>query len=251
MIRLSVYLLGTMQVNLDRTPLTGFESDKERVFLAYLVEESQRRHHREKLAGLLWPERTEAAARSNLRRVLCNLRRLLGDRTPTGPPFLLVTEKTVCLNPVCDVWVDSLAFASLLNPLGQKTSTQLEEAIRLYRGDFLEGFNIADSSACEQWMLLCRERYKRLMMETLNLLVHAYTRQGEYEHALALAWRHLEMEPWCECAYQQVIRLLYLTGRRSQALAQYVKCRLVLKEELDAEPSLETTILYELIRDQR
>jgi len=52
-------------------------------------------------------------------------------------------------------------------------------------------------------------------------------------------------------AYQQVIRLLALTGRRSEALAEYVKCRLALKEELDAEPSLETNILYELIRDQR
>ena len=251
MARLSVYLLGTMQVNLDGTSLTGFESDKERAFLAYLVEESQRPHHREKLAWLLWPEHTEAAARSNLRRVLCNLRRLLGDRTPSGPPFLLVTEKSVCLNPVCNVWVDSLAFAGLLDQLGQQSITRLEEATRLYKGDFLEGFNIADSSACEEWMLLCRERYKRLMMELLHRLVQAYSRQGEYAHALALAWRRLDLEPWCEEAYRQVIRLLALTGHRSEALAQYVKCRLMLREELDAEPSLETTSLYEQIRDQR
>ena len=99
MARLSVRLLGTLQVTLDGTPLTGFESDKERVLLAYLVEESQQPHRREKLAGLLWPERTEAAARSNLRRVLSNLRRLLGDRTASGPPFLLVTEQTVRFNP--------------------------------------------------------------------------------------------------------------------------------------------------------
>jgi predicted ATPase/DNA-binding SARP family transcriptional activator len=248
--RLSVRLLGTLQVTLDGIPLTGFESDKERVLLAYLVEESQQSHRREKLAGLLWPERTEAAARGNLRRVLSNLRRLIGDRTPSGPPFLLVTEQTVRFNPACEALVDSLAFARLLRPLGQQTCTQLEEATRLYQGDFLEGFSVADSPACEEWMVLCRERYQRLMMQALHRLVEEYERQGHYERALELAWRQLDLEPWWEEAHRQLIRLLALSGRRSEALAQYIKCRHVLAEELDAEPAPETTGLYEQIRDQ-
>ena len=250
MTRLSVRLLGTLQVTLDGVPLTGFESDKERVLLAYLVEESQQSHRREKLAGLLWPERTEAAARGNLRRVLSNLRRLIGDRTPSGPPFLLVTEQTVRFNPACEAWVDSLAFARLLRPLGQQTCTQLEEATRLYRGDFLEGFSVADSPACEEWMVLCRERYQRLMMQALHRLVEEYERQGNFERALELAWRELDLEPWWEEAHRQLIRLLALSGRRSEALAQYIKCRHVLAEELNAEPAPETTGLYEQIRDQ-
>jgi DNA-binding SARP family transcriptional activator len=219
MARLSVRLLGTLQVTLDGTPLTGFESDKERVLLAYLVEESQQPHRREKLAGLLWPERTEAAARSNLRRVLSNLRRLLGDRTPSGPPALLVTGQTVHLNPACDAWIDSLAFARLLRQLRQQPGAQLEEAIRLYQGDFLEGFSVPDSPACEEWMDLCRERYQRLMMEALHRLVEEYERQGNLERALALAWRQLDLEPWWEEAHRQLIRLLALSGRRSEGRA--------------------------------
>ena len=154
MARLAVRLLGSMQVALDGTPLTGFESDKERVFLAYLAEESQHSHRREKLAGLLWPERTEAAARNNLRRVLSNLRRLLGDRArtgarsgartgaqsgaETGSSFLLVTGQTVRLNPACDAWIDSLTFAHLLSTPGEP-SAQLEAAIDLYQGDSWKG----------------------------------------------------------------------------------------------------------------
>jgi DNA-binding SARP family transcriptional activator/predicted ATPase len=250
MARLLVRLLGTLQVTLDGNPLTGFESDKERVLLAYLIEESQQPHRREKLAGLLWPERPEAAARGNLRRVLSNLRRLLGDRSPSGLSFLLVTEQTIRFNPACDAWVDSLAFAKLLRPLRQQSCTQLEEATRLYQGDFLEGFSIADSPACEEWMVLCRERYQRLMMEALHRLVEEYERQDNFERALELAWGQLDLEPWWEEAHRQLIRLLALSGRRSEALAQYVKCRQVLAEELDAEPSPETTSLYEKIRDQ-
>ena len=60
----------------------------------------------------------------------------------------------------------------------------------------------------------------------------------------------LELEPWWEEAHRQLIRLLALSGRRSEALAQYVKCRRVLAEELGVEPSPETTGLYEQIRDQ-
>ena len=251
MARLSVRLLGALQVTLDGTPLTGFESDKERLLLAYLVEESQLPHRREKLAGLLWPERPESAARSNLRRVLSNLRRLLGDRNPSGSPFLLITEHTVRLNPACDAWVDSLSFAGLLRQLRQQPGTQLEDAIRLYQGGFLEGLSVSDSPACEEWILLCRERYQRLMMEALQRLVEVYEQQGSYPRALELAYRQLELEPWWEEAHQQLIRLLALSGHRSDALAQYEKCRRVLAEELDAEPSLETTDLYEQIRDQR
>ena len=117
MAHLSLRLLGALQITLDGRPVTGFESVKERALLVYLAEESHQSHRRETLAGLLWPERTERAARSNLSRVLSNLRRLLGDRTPTGPPFLLLTRETARLNPACDAWIDSLTFADLLSPL--------------------------------------------------------------------------------------------------------------------------------------
>ena len=120
MARLSLRLLGTLQITLDGIPVTGFESDKERAFLAYLAEESHQPHRREKLAGLLWPERPERAARNNLRRVLSNLRRLLGDRAPPGPPFLLITRQTVRLNPACDAWIDTLTFRDLVSPPDQQ-----------------------------------------------------------------------------------------------------------------------------------
>ena len=55
------------QVTLDGAPVTGFESDKVRALLAYLAVESDRPHRRETLAGLLWPEQPENAARLSLR----------------------------------------------------------------------------------------------------------------------------------------------------------------------------------------
>jgi DNA-binding SARP family transcriptional activator len=94
MVRLSLSLLGAFQATLDGEPVTGFRSIKVRALLAYLATESDRPHHRETLAALLWPEQPERVARSNLRYALSNLRKAIGDRH-TDAPRLLVTRETV------------------------------------------------------------------------------------------------------------------------------------------------------------
>ena len=73
--QLSLHLLGTFEGSLDATPITDFESDKERALLIYLATESDRSQHREMLAGLLWPDMADRDARTNLRQ---------SKRLPTG-----------------------------------------------------------------------------------------------------------------------------------------------------------------------
>ena len=79
MARLVLDFLGGFQVVLDSHPVTEFKSNKVRALLAYLAVEADRPHRREALAGLLWPERSDRDALSNLRYTLANLRRTLGD----------------------------------------------------------------------------------------------------------------------------------------------------------------------------
>ena len=95
MTRLSVHLLGPFRVALDGEPATGFVSDKARALLAYLAVEADRPHRREALAGLLWPDYTERAARASLRTALANVRQVIGDRG-ARPPFLHVRRQTHC-----------------------------------------------------------------------------------------------------------------------------------------------------------
>jgi DNA-binding SARP family transcriptional activator len=77
--RLSIRLLGSFEVTLNGEPVTGFESDKVRALLAYLVTTPDQPHRRETLVGLLWPEYPERSARASLRNALPNLRRTIGD----------------------------------------------------------------------------------------------------------------------------------------------------------------------------
>ena len=246
MARLALFVLGSFQVTLDGEPVTAFESDKVRALLAYLAVEADRPHRREKLAGLLWPERPEQDARRNLRYALSNLRQTIGA-SQAIPPFLCISHQAVHFDSSSDAWVDATAFVRLLeSPAG--AVHELEEAVGLYRGDFLEGFSVGDSVPFEEWALLQQERLHRQALSALHRLAAAYERRGEYERALTYARRQVELEPWQEEAQRQLMRLLAADGQRGAALAQYKACRQALAQELGVEPARATTRLYERIR---
>ncbi|HUW13740.1 MAG TPA: BTAD domain-containing putative transcriptional regulator, partial [Anaerolineae bacterium] len=209
MSRLTVELLGPFRVSFDGQPVTGLESDKVRALLAYLAVEADQPHRREKLVGLLWPEQPEAAARANLRRALSNLRRVCGD-VQASPPCLRVTRQTVQFDGASDAWVDVTAFRAALErgKAAKPDIQQLEEAVALYRGSFLEGFFVKDSAAFEDWILLTRERLQRQALEALGDLARHHAQQGDLKRACDYAWRQVELEPWQEKPYQQLMRML-------------------------------------------
>src|SRR4051794_25673840 len=101
MARLSLSVLGPIQVTLDDRPVTGFEYDKVCALLIYLVVEAASAHRRRALAGLLWPDLPEHTALRNLSQALTTLRRAIGDHRADAP-FLLVTRDTVQFNPTSD-----------------------------------------------------------------------------------------------------------------------------------------------------
>ncbi|MGB3713345.1 MAG: protein kinase [Candidatus Promineifilaceae bacterium] len=247
--RLTIRLMGPFWASHDDRPLTGFESDKARGLLAYLVSESVRPHRREMLAALLWPDRPEQSARTNLRRTLANLRKVLGDRE-ANPPYLLITRQEIQFNQASDAWIDVTSFRKqLAERFDPSVSTeQLRETISLVRGPFLEGFTVKDSTLFEEWALLTREHLALQALDVLQQLGNEYERRGAYDDGLKYARRQLELEPWREEAHRQVMRLLALSDRRAAALAQYEICRETLASALGVTPEPETRLLYEKIQ---
>ncbi len=177
MTRLTIRLLGPFHVTLDGEPITCFESNKVRALLACLAMEVDHPHNREVLAGLLWPDHPERTARHNLRQALSNLRQAIGDRTASGdrdatPPFLWITRRTVQFNPDSDYQLDAAQFDALVATSEAHVHTRLEtckpcmrrleQAVGLYRGEFLGGLFVGDSVSFEEWALLRRERFHRL-----------------------------------------------------------------------------------------
>jgi predicted ATPase/DNA-binding SARP family transcriptional activator/class 3 adenylate cyclase len=253
MAHLSISLLGPFVVELDGEPATDLNWNKVRALLAYLAIEADRPHRRETLTGLLWPDWPERSARANLRNALSNLRKAIRDRAPSGDRgsaarHLIVTRETVQFDASGDSWVDTTAFDELTSG-GEATIDELERAIALYRGPFLDGFSIDDSPRFEDWALGIRERLEQQFSAALHALAGHYERRGDYPGACDVARRRVALAPWQEQAHQDLMRLLARSGQRGAALAQFDACRQALREELDVEPGEGTVRLYERIRD--
>jgi DNA-binding SARP family transcriptional activator len=193
---LSLSMLGPFQVTLHGRPVTGFESNKVRALLAYLAVETSHPHPRTVLAGLLWPDRPDPAAFANLRNALANLRTAIGDREAT-PSYLLITRETVQFNPAGDHWLDVAAFRALVETTetDQPVHERLEEAVALYRGDFLAGFTVRDSPEFENWALIIRERLQREVLDALRRLVAHHEGNGDIARAKEIAWRWIALAP--------------------------------------------------------
>ncbi len=257
MTSLSIYVLGQLQIRRDERAISkDFRTDKERALLVFLAVEAGRAFGREKLAEMFWPERREGVARTNLRQALAGLRRTLGDQGG-GEQILLINNEAVRINPEISLWLDVAAFnghleATLSHP-HKKIETcstciqHLHEAIDLYRGDFLEAFAVNDSEQFQEWLYFQRERVFFTLLGALENVVRYYQEAGNYETAQEYARRYVSLAPLEERAHQQLMQLLALTGRRTAAIEQYQRCKRMLKETFNVEPSPETTALYQQI----
>lgn len=236
--RLEIRLFGGVRIRRGGTLLGGFISAKAPALLAYLIC-NPGPHGREALAGLLWGEMPEADARNNLRQTLSNLRKKVGDH-------LLITRAHVEFDFTAPYWLDVERFEAWTKQSADAHA--LQEAVSLYRGDFLAGLSPRHAPSFEEWMLAQRARYRELALWALQRLLDEHLRTRELGQAMDTATRLLALDPWREEAHRQLMRALAYSGQRTAALAQFERCRRLLRDELGVTPSVETVRLYERIR---
>lgn len=244
-------LLGGLEITLDDQPVTGFISSKAQALLCYLAV-TGRPHLRPALTALLWGDTAEADAKTSLRMVLSNLRKLVG-------PYVVITRQTVAFNEAGHYRLDVEEFERHAYPVTALTDDELtpenlallQAAVDLYRGDFLAGFHVRDALAFEEWVLGRQTQLRETAYQVLYTLTGHYAGQREYSAGIDCATRLLVLDSWREEAHRQLMLLLARDGQYNAALAQYETCRRILAAELNVEPMTETTALYHRIRAAR
>jgi ABC-type oligopeptide transport system substrate-binding subunit/DNA-binding SARP family transcriptional activator/Mrp family chromosome partitioning ATPase len=235
MAALRFYLLGAMDIRHDREVLSKPATLKSQSLLAYLILHRDRPQSRDRLVGLFWGESPERKARGSLSTALWHIRRCLPELCVNCEPQM------VQLDPGQDLWVDVEDFEACMS---QGSLGALQSAVALYRGDFMDGFY-------HEWVIDERFRLEALFMEALARLMVGLEARGESDQALAVALRLLQRDPLREEAHRLAMRAFCRLGQRNAALAQYRRCCEIVKEELGTDPMVETTELYEEIREGR
>ena len=245
---LHVRLLGGFEVWHGDKPVGGFESQKVRALLAYLVSHRDRTFSREHLAGLLWPDRDPEAARHALRQAVYNLKASLPDGP--GEPLVVSDSLGLRFNVRAGAWVDVAAFEDALRRSREHGSVDphyLSIAVNLYRGGLLAGFFLKDSEAFEEWLVAEQERLREAALDGLRTLIEVCRRRGEHRLGIHYARRLIAIEPLSEETCRDLMRLCAQAGRRSLALAEYERLKDLLARELGVEPLRETRDLYQSI----
>jgi oligopeptide transport system substrate-binding protein len=145
--------------------------------------------------------------------------------------------QTVQLDPQADLWIDVEAFAACID---KSNPDDLEKAVALYRGDFLEGYY-------DDWIITRRYWLDSLLCEALTRLMMEHEAADKAAEALSASRQLLERDPLREDAHRAAMRALCMLGQRNAALEQYRRCQEAVQHELGVEPMVETTELYQAI----
>jgi DNA-binding SARP family transcriptional activator len=231
--------LGPVELSVDGGPAPPeLLWRKHLALLVYLARSPRRGRSREHLIGLLWGDRTDAAARHSLSEALRVIRRHAGEGS------VEVTVGQVRLGPASvQLDVDRLEELAAVG--------EWEAASELVSGEFLEGFALAEASEFEDWLAAERELWGRRGLEVLVTCAEAQAQVGKVEEACGFAERSLSLQPRSELALRCALRCRSLAGDRTGALALFERFHSRLVEEAGVEPSQETRALIERVRRER
>ena len=205
---------------------------KTRALLAILALSSPRTVLRGKLAELLWSRRPEEQARASLRQ---EIHRLLETLGPAGPMVLVVNRDHLALRPG-SAWVDvdEVMRASPAKPAG----------LSLLDGELLEDLDGVDT-AFDAWLATERERLRDRARGLAEVLLRDQT---DPDGLIAAAQQLLNIDRTHEGAWRALMRAYTARGERAMAIQAYERCRTVLADQLDAQPSEDTQRLASDIR---
>lgn len=249
MSRLAISLLGSPQIQLNGVPVK-LERNKGVALLAYLAV-TERAHHRDTLADLLWPEYERTKARATFRVTFSQLKKTIGVEWFTSDQDIL------SLDIRQGIWLDVAHFSSLLAECrGHGHSLKetcnvcipiLIEAVSLYRGTFLAGFTLHNSAVFDMWQQEQSDWLQLELAEALEGLIWRHHQDGQLETAIRYARRWLSWDPLQEIAYKCLLQLYLDKGESVHAARLYEEYVRLLASELQLPPSLEMQALYHSI----
>lgn len=235
MAKVNLALLGGFRLRTDSAGAVPLSTKKAGALLAYLALHPGQAQARPKLAALLWGDRSDVQARDSLRQALSLVRKALAH---VDSHALIAHEDNISFEPTV-LTTDAIIFGDLA---AHEETGGLEQAIALYGGEFLDGFEVA-APEFQSWVTAERERFREMALHAMTKLLDRYLSTEAVESGIRVAARLLATDPLQERVHRTLMELYRRQGRYGAALRQYRTCADLLAKELGIEPDAPTKAL--------
>jgi ATP/maltotriose-dependent transcriptional regulator MalT/DNA-binding SARP family transcriptional activator len=249
---LAINMLGPAEVYRDPADSLkdAWRLTKALHILCYVASRRNHRAAKDTLVELFWEDAEPETVAKNFHPTISHLRKALNAGQVVKKDFVLYREGAYLLNPQYQYRIDTEEFEKLLADAREARRSNdregaaqlLTEAIRLYRGDFLEEFYY-------NWIEELQSYYKDLYLEALKELIAYHGERGDYEQVIRYGQIILQRDAYQEEVHCQVMEAHVKSGNRAAAIEQFDGLRRMLRRELGVEPLPATIAKYEsLIR---
>ena len=242
---IQVRLFGSAQLRFGENSIDD-KTDRSKklwLMLAFLISRRPGRVSAAELSSVLWASE-EAASGGVLKTTVHRLRSLL-DRLYPGAGHGLITQESGSYrwNSEVALEVDTECFEALCENAWKEPdelirASMLEEAVELYRGQFMERLS------GEAWVVPIAAHYHNLYIRAVSELLELLQKSGERDKILALAKRAVEIDPYQEEFHRALMRIYLESGEPKAAVELYEKLRRMMLSEFGVIPEESTRALY-------
>jgi len=243
---LYITCFGHFEVRRSGRPVALCANRSGQSILRFLVARQKHCATSDMLQTLLWPEDSPEAALNKLYIAISALRRSLnhGYSCEPGCGYIVCKNRIYYLNPAVVIRTDVDEFLHYYQVAQQANGERIalyEKACYFYTGPFLSEDIYAD------WSSLQREELSRIYLTMCKVLADYYMQHKQYEDAAKWTTAMLKENHCDEAAHRQLMRIYAAQGHRSEALQQFQRCKLILREQLGVQPMPETVLLFQTL----
>jgi DNA-binding SARP family transcriptional activator len=214
--------------------------------LCYIASRRTHRSPKDTLVELFWPDADADTIAKNFHPMISHVRKALNRDQMIKKDFIQYREGAYLLNAQYRYQIDTEEFERLLSDAREKRQSgeaevaerMTAEAVRLYRGDFLEELYY-------DWAEELRTYYRDLYLEALKELASYYAERGDDELVIRYGQTILQRDPYREDIHCQVMEAHVRMGNRAAAIELFDKLRKMLRSELGVGPLPATVARYE------
>ncbi|MBV7274776.1 AAA family ATPase [Clostridiaceae bacterium UIB06] len=239
MIIINANLLGIPEVLKEENKIY-FPYRKSEALFYYILMKKQ--VSRDSVVDLLWGNIDEDVAKKNLRNAVYSIKKIFNEEIIVSPKRpLLMLNPNIQFN--CDVYkfLDEKKQDKLLE------NNVDEETVKLYKGDFLEGFYVKDAEVFEEWMIQERERIKERYIYKLTKCIENFMKEKNVKGAKNYCKKLFYVDDFNEQAYRSLMTIYMEEGKYGKAVYTYNVLKEKLKKDLGVSPDEKTEELYKEI----